>query len=64
METVPLKTYCKESGESADAVKARIDRGIWVEGVHYYKVAHVRERWIDKKAVEEWVRKGGNAHAA
>lgn len=64
METVPLKQYCKISGESVEAVNRRIERGIWVEGTHYVKVQHVRERWIDIKEVEKWVRNGGSCHAA
>lgn len=64
MQCLPLKTYCKESGETIAAVKARIEKGIWVEGVHFHKVKQVRERWIDLKAVEEWVRNGGNSRAA
>lgn len=60
MECVPLKKYCEESGESILAIRARIERGIWIEGVHYYKVSNVRERWIDKKAIEKWVRNRGN----
>lgn len=64
MECVPLKTYCAESGETIAAVTARIDRGIWQEGRHYYKIKNVRERWIDKKAVQEWVRNGGSSRVA
>jgi len=59
METVPIKKYCEESGESHSAVIRRMERGIWLEGVHFHKVKHVKERWIDKKAVEQWVRNGG-----
>jgi hypothetical protein len=64
MECVPLKTYCIESGESIKAVTARIERGIWQEGKHYFKVNNVRERWIDKKAIEQWVRNGGSSRVA
>ncbi len=64
METVPLKKYCEISGESLDAVKARIDRGYWAEGTHFHKIRNVRERWIDMKAVEKWVRNGGCSRAA
>ena len=52
------------SHESKAAVEARIERGIWLEGLHYFKIKNVRERWIDIKAVEEWARSGGNARAA
>lgn len=60
MEVVPLRMYCKETGEKQDAIERRIQRGIWVEGVHFHKVAHVKERWVDKKAIEKWVRSGGS----
>tara|TARA_B100002049_G_C15952828_1_gene321191 strand:- start:158 stop:352 length:195 start_codon:yes stop_codon:yes gene_type:complete len=64
MNVVPLKAYCAMSHESKAAVEARIERGIWLEGVHYFKIKNVRERWIDIKAVEEWARNGGSARAA
>ena len=51
MNIVPLKAYCAISHETKAAVEARIERGIWIEGVHYYKINKVRERWIDIKAV-------------
>ena len=64
MNVVPLKAYCAMSHETKAAVEARIERGIWVEGVHYYKINKVRERWIDIKAGEEWARNGGSCRAA
>lgn len=64
MKVVPLKAYCAVSHESKAAVERRIERGIWIEGKHYYKIGKVRERWIDIEAVEEWARSGGNSHAA
>lgn len=64
MKVVPLKAYCAMSLESKNAVEARIERGIWVEGVHYHKIDRVRERWIDIEAVEEWARNGGSSRAA
>ena len=59
MKVVPLKTYCRISGESVSAVVSRIDRGIWFEGVHFYKLANVKERWVDIEAIEKWARSGG-----
>ena len=62
MKVVPLKKYCQVSGETLAAVRQRIERGIWLEGIHYYKLAHVKERWIDIEAVEQWARNGGGYH--
>lgn len=59
LTTVPISQYCVISGESLNAIKGRIERGHWVKGKHYFKVANVRERWIDLEAVSEWVRSGG-----
>lgn len=64
MNIVPIKAYCAITHESRTAVEARIERGIWIEGVHYHKIAHVRERWIDLEAVEKWARNGGNSRVA
>lgn len=64
MEVLPKKKYCEQSGETIKAVNARIDRGIWIEGVHYHKIDKVREHWIDIKAIESWARNGGKSLAA
>ncbi|MBB66896.1 MAG: hypothetical protein CMP19_05120 [Rickettsiales bacterium] len=64
VKVVPLKAYCATSLETKEAVERRIERGIWIEGKHYYKIQNVRERWIDIEAVEEWARNGGNSRVA
>lgn len=64
MKVVPLKAYCATSLETKEGVERRIERGIWIEGKHYYKIQNVRERWIDIEAVEEWARNGGNSRVA
>lgn len=54
---VTQKAYCQLYHESKDAIDKRIERGIWRKGVEYHMIDGVRERWIDLKAVSEWVRK-------
>ncbi|MCL7677767.1 excisionase, partial [Klebsiella pneumoniae] len=47
LDCVPISTYCKETGETPDAINKRIQRGVWREGVQVLKVEGVKERWID-----------------
>ena len=54
---VPIEAYCQMYFESKDAVDKRIERGHWRKGVEYHMIDGVRGRWIDLKAVSEWVRK-------
>ncbi|QIE96164.1 excisionase [Pantoea stewartii] len=56
LHCVPLSTYCKNTGESVEAINKRIQRKIWQEGVHVLKVDGVRERWIDLDEVNRWAR--------
>ncbi|HGF2071958.1 TPA: excisionase, partial [Escherichia coli] len=49
--------YCRNAGETVDAVNKRIQRGIWKEGVHVLKVDGVKERWVDLIEVSKWARK-------
>lgn len=56
-DCVPLSTYCKETGETPEAINKRIQRKIWKEGVHVLKVDGVRERWVDLEEVNKWARK-------
>jgi hypothetical protein len=64
LSVVPLSKYCELSGENVRAVQARITKGVWVEGTHVYKVKNVKERFVDLREVEEWVRNGGGFRAA
>ncbi|EQC2568919.1 excisionase, partial [Escherichia coli] len=52
-----ISTYCRNAGETVDAVNKRIQRGIWKEGVHVLKVDGVKERWVDLMEVSKWARK-------
>ncbi|KAB0084884.1 excisionase [Escherichia coli] len=57
LDCVPISTYCRNTGETVDAVNKRIQRGIWKEGVHVLKVDGVKERWVDLIEVSKWARK-------
>ncbi len=45
LDCVPISTYCKETGETPDAINKRVQRGVWREGVQVLKVEGVKERW-------------------
>ena len=57
LDCIPISAYCRESGESLDAINKRIQRGVWIEGVQVLKVDGVKERWIDLTEVAKWARK-------
>lgn len=56
LECVPISTYCKEIGESIEAVNKRVQRGVWQEGVQVLKIEGAKERWIDLAEVARWAR--------
>ncbi len=58
LDCVPISTYCKNTGESEEAINKRIQRKIWRMGIHVLKVDGVRERWVDLDEVNRWARKG------
>ncbi|MGV7960111.1 excisionase [Photorhabdus tasmaniensis] len=57
IECVPISAYCYATGETVDAINKRIQRGVWLDGVHVLKVEGVKERWIDLNEVAKWARK-------
>lgn len=57
VECLPISKYCELFGESTDAINKRVQRHFWQEGVHVLKVDGSKERWIDIKEVNKWVRK-------
>ncbi|HAF2131266.1 TPA: excisionase [Salmonella enterica] len=64
LDCVPISAYCKETGETTDAINKRLQRGVWAEGVQVLKVEGVKERWIDLCEVTKWARKNRlNSHA-
>jgi hypothetical protein len=58
MNWVTVKKFALESGYTADAIRAKIKRGIWLEGKHWKKAPDGRvllnlreiEAWIEGKA--------------
>lgn len=58
---VPLSAYCQSHGESSEQVKKRIQRGVWLEGVHVLRIDGVRERWVDLDEVAKWARQNSIA---
>jgi hypothetical protein len=64
LECVPLSTYCKETGETTDAVNKRLQRGVWQDGVQVLKMEGVRERWIDLSEVAKWARQSRQNYRA
>ncbi|MDX7987823.1 excisionase [Xenorhabdus sp. 12] len=57
LDCVPISTYCQHTGESIEAINKRLQRQVWVEGIHVLKVNGVKERWIDLVEVSKWARK-------
>lgn len=65
LDCVPISTYCKETGETSEAISKRVQRGVWQEGVQVLKVEGVKERWIDLSEVAKWARQNRkNSHVA
>jgi hypothetical protein len=64
MNVRKISAYCLEFNETINSVNKRIDNGVWKEGEQWFKVKGSKERWIDLKGVEKWVRNGGLHHAA
>lgn len=56
LECVPISIYCKEIGETIEAINKRVQRGIWKEGIQILKINGVKERWIDLSEVSKWAR--------
>lgn len=56
--------YCKETGETPEAINKRVQRGVWREGVQVLKVEGVKERWIDLSEVAKWARQNCSNYRA
>ncbi|EEU9456731.1 TPA: excisionase [Escherichia coli] len=57
IDCVPITTWCRDMGETLDAVNKRLQRGVWEEGVQVLNVEGSKERWIDLTEVSKWARK-------
>ena len=64
LDGVPISTYCKETGETLEAINKRVQRGVWFEGVQVLKVEGVKERWIDLSEVAKWARQSRQNYRA
>ena len=51
---VKLSKYCELTGDTEDAVHAKLRRGIWLQG-RECKLAGDGKIWVNLPAVEEWV---------
>ncbi|HFS2301287.1 TPA: excisionase [Escherichia coli] len=57
IDCVPITTWCRDMGETLDAVNKRLQRGVWKEGVQVLNLEGSKERWIDLTEVSKWARK-------
>ncbi|EOM2951385.1 excisionase [Escherichia coli] len=57
IDCVPITTWCRDMGETLDAVNKRLQRGVWKEGVQVLNVEGSKERWVDLTEVSKWARK-------
>ena len=56
VEWVKIPKYCELVGDTVEAVKAKIKRGLWAEEKHYRKAADGRI-YISLREVSEWIAK-------
>lgn len=54
---VTLKRYCEITGETPAAVRAKIQRGEWAEGLHYFRDPY-KHIWIIPEGVNQWLKNG------
>lgn len=64
LDCVPISIYCKETGETPEAINKRVQRGVWREGIQVLKVEGVKERWIDLSEVAKWARQNCSNYRA
>lgn len=54
MKWIKLKEYCRQTGDTADAVHAKRRKGQFIDGEHC-KIGPDGNLWINVEAVERWV---------
>lgn len=64
LDCVPISTYCKETGETPEAINKRVQRGVWREGVQVLKVEGVKEEVDDLSEVAKWARQNCSNYRA
>lgn len=52
---VTIKKYAELSGYTEKAIRGKIDTGVWVQGIHYYKSPD-KHIIINIQEVEKWQR--------
>ena len=57
---VTIKGAAAAMGLSEGAVRKRLERGIWLEGLHYRKAPDTRI-YLDMRAIEAWIESKGGA---
>jgi hypothetical protein len=57
MDLVLLKKAAEIKGTTPKAIERKIDKGRWIEGIHWHKDPDGR-RWIDLDEVDKWVLQG------
>jgi hypothetical protein len=53
MHTVKLTKYFDLSGDTADAFKKKVQKGVFLEGIHYKKCDD-GVKWVNLLKIEEW----------
>lgn len=56
LECIPLSMYCLQTGETVEAINKRVQRGVWRDGKHIFKIEGVKERWVDLTEITKWAR--------
>lgn len=56
LECIPLSMYCLQTGETVEAINKRVQRGVWLDGKHIFKIEGVKERWVDLAEITKWAR--------
>ena len=57
---VKLNKYCDLTGDTPDAVYAKRNKGLWVEGTHS-QIGPDGKLWINLPEVQKWVTQGTKA---
>ncbi|WP_045406749.1 hypothetical protein [Vibrio jasicida] len=56
MNVIPLRVYCELEGVEAEAIRKRIQKGLWRQGKEVLLINGLRGYYIDVDAVERWMR--------
>lgn len=62
LQWVRLTKYCADSGDTPDAVSARLRTGKWLRGIHARVPDGSASLWVNLKAVNDWAEGTKPAH--